>query len=81
MGRKYKFNDQDHLYFVSFVIVYLIDLLNQEEYENILLESWQHCSKNKGMELYGWCIITSHLQMITGTHREKLEEFTKSLNR
>ena len=38
-----------------------------------MLESWRYCIKNKGMELYGWCIMTSHIHMIIGSSDNKLE--------
>src|SRR5687768_2072533 len=64
MSRKYKFQDQDKLYFVSFAVVYWIDLFIRNDYKNILINSWDHCIKHKGMNLYGYCIMTSHVHMI-----------------
>jgi len=43
MSRKYKFNDQDQLYFVTFAVVNWIDLFIRNEYRDIMLESWKHC--------------------------------------
>ena len=56
MSSKYKFHDPDKLYFVSFAVVYWIDLFVRNEYKDILLESWRYCQSHKGLELYGWCI-------------------------
>jgi putative transposase len=72
MSRKYKFHDSSKLYFVSFAVVYWIDLFIRQEYKNIVLESWKFCINNKGMELYGWCMTSSHIHMIIGTNKEKL---------
>jgi len=81
MSRKYKFHDQDQLYFVSFAVVYWIDLFIREEYKKILLNSWHYCMENKGMELYGWCIMSSHVHMIIGSHGEKLENIMRDMKR
>jgi len=36
MSTKYKFKDQDHIYFVSFAVVNWIDLFIRNEYKNII---------------------------------------------
>lgn len=67
MSRKYKINDQTKLYFVSFATVNWIDLFTRNEYKNILLDSLRYCQQNKGLEIYGWCIMTNHIHLIIGT--------------
>ena len=37
--------------------------------------------QNKGMELYGWCIMTSHIHMIIGSHADKLERIMQNMKR
>ncbi len=81
MSRKYKFRDSDKLYFVSFAVVYWIDLFIRDEYKKVVLDSWQYCMANKGMELYGWCIMTSHIHMIIGSHGDKLEKIMQNMKR
>jgi REP element-mobilizing transposase RayT len=81
LSRKYKFNDNDKLYFVTFAIVYWIDLFIREEYKNIVLDSWKYCIQHKGMQLYGWCIMTSHVHMIIGSHADKLERIMQNMKR
>jgi putative transposase len=81
MSRKYKFRDSDKLYFVSFAVVYWIDLFIRDEYKKVVLDSWQYCMANKGMELYGWCIMTSHIHIIIGSHGDKLEKIMQNMKR
>ncbi len=33
------------------------------------------------MELYGWCIMTSHVHMIIGTHGEAMENIMRDMKR
>ncbi|MBS1600827.1 MAG: transposase [Bacteroidetes bacterium] len=79
MSRKYKFRDQDQLYFISFAIVYWIDLFVRNIYKDILLESWSFCKEKKGMDIYGWCIMTSHVHMIIGSHQDRLENIMQQM--
>ncbi len=67
MSRKYKFTDQDKLYFVSFAVINWIDLFIRRQYKDIIVSSLAYCQKEKGLELFGWCIMTSHIHLIIGT--------------
>ena len=64
MSRKYKFHEKEGAYFVSFAIVNWIDLFTRDIYFAIMTESLDHCRKNKGMEIYGYCIMPSHVHLI-----------------
>jgi len=74
MSRKYKFSDNEKLYFISFSVVYWIDLFIRNEYKNIMLDSWKYCQQNKDLEIYGWCIMTSHVHMIIGSKGRALDK-------
>lgn len=64
MSRKYKFHDKEGLYFISFATVYWIDVFVRDEYFQEMAMSLDHCRRNKGMELYAWCIMSSHLHLV-----------------
>ncbi len=81
MSTKYKFCDQDKLYFISFAVVNWIDLFIRNEYKEIMLNSWKYCQQNKGLEIYGWCIMTSHVHMIIGSNQNKLENILRDMKR
>jgi putative transposase len=81
MSTKYKFNDQDQLYFISFSVVNWIDLFIRNEYKQIVLDSWKYCQTHKGLEIYSWCIMSSHIHMIIGTHGEKLENIMRDMKK
>jgi REP element-mobilizing transposase RayT len=64
MSRKYKFYNKEGLYFVSFATVYWIDVFTRDTYCYAMVESLDFCRKNKGMEIYTWCLIPSHVHLI-----------------
>ncbi|WP_179019665.1 REP-associated tyrosine transposase [Winogradskyella forsetii] len=64
MSRNYKFHNPVGLYFVSFAVVYWLDVFTRNEYKNIVIESLSYCQKEKGMELIAWCIMTNHVHLI-----------------
>lgn len=81
MSKKYKFRDHSKLYFVSFSVTNWIDLFIRNEYREILLDSIRYCQKEKEMELYGWCIMTSHVHLIIGTRGNPLSNIMRDLKR
>ena len=64
MSRKYKFHNKEGVYFVSFATVYWLDIFVSEVYCNTVVESLDYCRKNKGFEIYCWCIMPSHIHLI-----------------
>ena len=64
MSRKYKFKEKEGAYFISFATVYWIDVFTRVDYFDTIIESLDFCRKNKGMEIYGYCIMPSHIHLI-----------------
>jgi REP element-mobilizing transposase RayT len=54
----------DGVYFVSFATVYWIDVFVREIYFEAVVSSLDYNRKNKGMELFCYCIMPSHLHLI-----------------
>ncbi len=48
----------------SSATVYWIDVFTRVDYFDAIIESLDFCRKNKGMELYGYCIMSSHIHLI-----------------
>ncbi len=82
MSRNYKFHNPEGVYFVSFAVVEWLDVFTRNEYKNILIESLHHCQKEKGMEIFAWCIMTSHIHLIfTSTKQQKPELILRDFKR
>ena len=81
MSRKYKFHDNDKLYFISFATVHWIDVFVREEYNQVIIASWKHCQEKKGLEIYGWCIMPSHIHMIIGSKKNKLDDIVRDMKK
>ena len=64
MSRNYKFHNPEGLYFVSFAIVFWLDVFTRNEYKNSVIDSLSFCQKKKGMEIIAWCIMTNHMHLI-----------------
>jgi REP element-mobilizing transposase RayT len=64
MSRNYKFHNPEGVYFISFAVVEWLDVFTRNEYKDIVLESLRYCQQEKGMEIFAWCIMTSHIHLI-----------------
>src|SRR5215216_2592983 len=81
MSRKYKFNENDKLYFVSFAVINWIDLFIRKEYKDVVVSSLKYCIEKKNLELYAWCIMTSHVHLIIGSATHPLENIMRDMRR
>ena len=64
MSRNYKFHNPEAAYFVSFAVVDWLDVFTRNEYKDIIIDSLHYCQKEKGMEIYAWCIMSNHIHLI-----------------
>jgi REP element-mobilizing transposase RayT len=64
MSRNYKFHNPEGVYFISFAVVEWLDVFTRNEYKNIVIDALQYCQQQKGMEIFAWCIMTSHVHLI-----------------
>jgi putative transposase len=37
--------------------------------------------KKRGLEIYGWCIMTSHVHMIIGSSQDKMEDIVRDMKK
>ncbi|MBI9058466.1 MAG: transposase [Labilibaculum sp.] len=74
MSRNYKFHNPEGVYFISFAVVEWIDVFIKSEYKSILIDSLHYCQKNKGMEIFAWCIMTNHVHLVFRSANEQKPE-------
>jgi len=77
MSRNYKFLNPEGLYFVSFATVFWIDVFVRRLYFECLVKNLNYCVANKGMELYAWCIMPSHIHLVFRSTIQKPEELLR----
>ncbi len=64
MSRKYKFHNPDGVYFITFAVQGWVDVFTRNEYKDIIIDNLAYCQKNKGLELFAWCLMTNHVHLI-----------------
>ncbi len=81
MSRKYKFHNKEGLYFVSFATVYWLDVFTRQIYFDVLAESIDYCRAKKGMELYCYCFMPSHIHFIFRSANEQPMELLRDFKK
>jgi REP element-mobilizing transposase RayT len=64
MSGKYKIFDQRKSYFLTMTVVGWIDLFTRKNHKLVVIDSLKYCQKEKGLEIYGYCLMPSHLHII-----------------
>ena len=64
MPTGYQIKNQEAPYYLTFQIVYWIDLFSRKSYRDIVIESLKHCQKQKGLEIFAWVIMSNHVHII-----------------
>ena len=56
--------DQGKAYFLTLTVVGWIDVFTRKNHKMTIINSLQYCQKEKGLVLYGYCLMPSHLHLI-----------------
>ena len=81
MSEKYKFSDPKGLYFVTLTIVYWIDLFTRPDYIHTIIGSLRYCQQKKGLIIYAWVIMPSHIHMIISSDKEDLSSIIRDFKK
>ncbi|TGE26126.1 transposase [Hymenobacter aquaticus] len=66
MSDKYRPNDPEGIYFLTMTVVDWVDLFTRGSYKTVIVDSLRYCQQHKGLLLYAWCLMPSHLHLIAG---------------
>lgn len=64
MSDKYKIHNIDKAYFVTLTVVGWADVFTRKNHKLLIVDSLKYCQQNKGLVIFGWCLMPSHLHMI-----------------
>jgi len=81
VGFHYKI-EEGKAHFVTLTVIDWIDVFTRENHKMAIVDSLKYCQQCKGLELYAWCLMPSHLHMIVaaegdGNLSDILRDFKK----
>jgi len=57
----------DRSYFMTMTVVEWINVFTTIEHNMLIVDSLKHCQAEKGLNIFAWCLMPSHLHMIANT--------------
>ena len=73
----YKVRNQKGIYYLTFTVVYWIDLFSRHNYRDILIDSLKYCQQEKQLIIYGYVIMSNHIHLIVQSENGKLSEIIR----
>ena len=74
MSTSYQINDQSTAYYLTFQVVYWIDLFSRKSYRDVIINSFKYCQKVKGLEIFAWVIMSNHIHLVARSNKNDLTE-------
>ncbi|MGK0285442.1 MAG: REP element-mobilizing transposase RayT, partial [Salibacteraceae bacterium] len=69
--------EQDQLYFLTFQVVEWVDVFTRKTYRDIIIQSLKFCQENKGLEIYGYVIMSNHIHLLLRSDSNSLSNTIK----
>lgn len=64
--------EHDKPYFLTLTVVSWIDVFTRKNHKLAIVKSLQYCQQNKGLEIFAWCLMPSHLHLIARSNGENI---------
>lgn len=62
--RPYSMRNPEGIYFVTFSVVFWLDVFVRHNYKSLFVQSLNYCIEKKGLRVHAWCLMSSHIHLI-----------------
>ena len=81
MSTGYQIKDQTSAYYLTFQVVYWIDLFTRDKYREIIIDSLRFCLQNKGLEIFAFVIMSNHVHLIARSNKDNLSDIIRDFKK
>ena len=81
MPHAYQIHKQEAAYFLTMTTVEWVDVFIRNEYKELLCESLNYCISNKGLEIFCYVIMSSHLHLIARAKNNNLSDVIRDFKK
>lgn len=64
MSEKYKVRDHERAHYMTLTVTGWVDVFTRKNHSLVIVDSLAHCQKEKGLQLFAWCLMSNHLHLI-----------------
>ena len=61
---QYFVRNSEGVYFLTMTVVDWVDVFTRPAYRHIIVDSLRYCQQQKGLHLFGWCLMSNHLHLL-----------------
>lgn len=72
MPTGYQIKDQEAAYYLTFQVVFWIDIFTRKIYRDIIIDSLKYCQQEKGLEIYAYVIMSNHVHILARSSTKEL---------
>lgn len=77
----YKIRDEQGIHFVTFAVVEWIDVFTRKDYRDIIVDSLKYCQREKGLKLYGWCLMSNHIHLVIAAEQQNTSDLLRDFKK
>ena len=81
MPDAYRIHKREATYFLTFTIVGWADALLRTEHKKLICDSLKFCVDNKGLEIFSYAIMTSHIHLLARAKKANLCEIIRDFKK
>jgi REP element-mobilizing transposase RayT len=81
MPHAYQIHKQEAAYFMTLTTVNWVDIFTRDSYKQLLCDSLNYCIEKKGLEVFCYIIMTSHMHLIARAKNSDLSKVMRDFKK
>ena len=73
----YRIRNKSQLHFLTLTVVEWVDVFTKKFYREILMDSLQHCQKQKDLLIHSYCLMSNHVHLILSAKNDNLSDILR----
>lgn len=69
-SNQYFIRNQDALHYLTITVVDWVDVFTRKEHNLKIIDSLRYCQKQKGLRIFGWCLMSNHMHLLAAASNE-----------
>lgn len=67
---QYFIRNQNALHYLTITVVDWVDAFTRKEHKLKIIDSLCYCQKQKGLRIFGWCLMSNHIHLLAAASDE-----------